>query len=121
MVGIQLVGFAWDARMLAERPFAWIKTLAQRSLGRVVLVHLAILGGMFLTASRPHPERFFLVFGVLKLVTDLASWLPLSLPPPDPSAPRASSRGSPAPASPNTGEKRRRRSASLNADDERER
>ncbi|HVH04564.1 MAG TPA: DUF6498-containing protein [Myxococcota bacterium] len=87
MVGIQLVGFAWDAWSLAERPFAWIKAMAQRSLGRVILVHLAILGGMFLTASRPHPERFFLVFGALKLASDLASWLPLSLPPPDPSRP----------------------------------
>lgn len=82
MVGIQLVGFGWDAWTLAARPFAWIKALAQRSLGRVMLVHLAILGGMLFSYQRPHPERFFLVFGGLKLLSDLASWLPLSFPPP---------------------------------------
>ena len=87
MAGIQLIGFAWDARSLGERPFAWIKALAQHSLGRVILVHVAILGGMLFSLQRPHPERFFLVFGALKLASDLASWLPLSLPPPDPSRP----------------------------------
>jgi hypothetical protein len=87
MIGIQLVGFGWDAWTLAARPFAWIKALTQHSLGRVILVHLAILGGMLFSLQRPHPERFFLVFGALKLASDLASWLPLSLPPPDPSRP----------------------------------
>jgi hypothetical protein len=87
MVGIQLIGFAWDWRTLGERPFAWIKATAERSLARVVLVHLAILGGMLLTFQRPHPERFFLAFAALKLATDLASWLPLAMPPPDPERP----------------------------------
>jgi hypothetical protein len=87
MVGIQLVGFAWDSFTIGERPFAWVKALAERSFARVVLVHLAIIGGAFLTFGRPHPERFFLVFGALKLASDLASWLPLSLPPPDPERP----------------------------------
>jgi hypothetical protein len=87
MVGIQLIGFAVDLPRLGERPFAWIKTAAERSVARVVLVHLAILGGAFLTFGRPHPERFFLAFGALKLASDLASWLPLALPPPDPNRP----------------------------------
>ena len=87
MIGIQLVGFAYDLPRLGERPFAWIKAAAERSVARVVLVHLAILGGAFLTFGRPHPERFFLAFGALKLASDLASWLPLSLPPPDPERP----------------------------------
>jgi hypothetical protein len=87
MVAIQLIGFAWDYPRLGERPFAWVKAMAERSVARVVLVHLAIIGGAFLTFGRPHPERFFLAFGALKLATDLASWLPLSLPPPDPERP----------------------------------
>jgi hypothetical protein len=92
MVGLQLVGFAWDWRSLDARPFAWIKTLAERSIGRVMLVHVAILGGMLLSASRPNPERFFLAFGALKLIADLAGSLPLALPPPDPERPPAFAR-----------------------------
>lgn len=87
MIGIQLIGFAIDLPRLGERPFAWIKAAAEHSVARVVLVHLAILGGAFLTFGRPHPERFFLAFGALKLASDLASWLPLSMPPPDPERP----------------------------------
>jgi hypothetical protein len=87
MATLQLLGFAYDVPSLAQRPFAWAKGLAERSLGRVVLVHLAILGGALLSFGRPHPERFFFVFGVLKLAADLASWLSLELPPPDPERP----------------------------------
>lgn len=87
LVALQLAGFALDFPRLGERPFAWIKALAERSVARVVLVHLAILGGAFLSFGRPHPERFFVVFGALKSASDLASWLPLALPPPDPERP----------------------------------
>lgn len=83
----QLLGLAYDLPSLAQRPFAWVKGLAERSLGRVVLVHLAILGGALLSFGRPHPERFFLVFGALKLAADLASWLQLEAAPPDPERP----------------------------------
>jgi hypothetical protein len=89
MATLQLLGFAYDVPALTQRPFAWVKGLAERSLGRVVLVHLAILGGALLSFGRPHPERFFLVFGGLKLAADLAGWLQLEMPPPDPARPPA--------------------------------
>ena len=43
--------------------------------------------GALLSFGRPHPERFFLVFGALKLAADLASWLPLEAAPPHPERP----------------------------------
>lgn len=87
MLALQLAGFALDLGGLASQPFAWVKALAERSLARVVLVHIAILGGMFLSMDQPRPERFFLVFGTLKLLSDLGSWLGLQVPPPDPERP----------------------------------
>jgi hypothetical protein len=87
MLALQLAGFAFDLPGLARRPFAALKALAERSLGRVALVHLAILGGALLSFGRPHPERFFLVFGALKLLADVAGALSLRVPPPDPERP----------------------------------
>jgi Family of unknown function (DUF6498) len=83
----QLAGFALDLPGLAGRPFAWVKGLAERSVGRVILVHLALLGGVVASAGRAHPERFLLVFAGLKLASDVASWLPLARAAPDPGRP----------------------------------
>ena len=60
-------------------PLCWIAL--SRAFRKPLLLMVAvytILGGMLFSLQRPHPERFFLVFGALKLATDLASWLPLS-------------------------------------------
>jgi hypothetical protein len=45
-------------------------------LGRVVLVHLSILGGMFLFAMRDQPASFFSIFVVLKATVDVGTLLP---------------------------------------------
>jgi hypothetical protein len=84
VVLLQGLGFALDLPRLGSRPFLWVKTLAERSLGRVVLVQLAILAGAVLAAGRPDPLRFLLPFAVAKTVSDLASWLPLQRYVPDP-------------------------------------
>lgn len=72
-----LAGFAFQLSGLRDRPFSWLRRTAERSLGRMVLIHLSILFGMSLAAWTGRPERFFLVFIVLKLLLDVASSLPL--------------------------------------------
>lgn len=74
---ILLAGFAFNLVRLRDRPFAWLRRSAQLSLGRMALIHLSILFGVFLAATTGRPERFFLVFALLKLVADVATSLPL--------------------------------------------
>jgi hypothetical protein len=93
VLGLQAFGFALDLPGLGARPFLWVKTLTERSLGRVVLVQLAILAGAVLSAARPDPLRFLLPFAAAKTVSDLASWLPLQRYVPDPERPPGWARG----------------------------
>jgi hypothetical protein len=87
VLGAQALGFALDLPGIGSRPFVWAKALAERSLGRVVLVQLAILAGAVLAAGRPDALRFLLPFAVAKTASDLASWLPLQRIAPDPGRP----------------------------------
>ncbi len=68
---LQLVGFAFDMLGLRERPFAWVKHLAQASLGRIVLIHLALIAGVALAAIFAKNDLFLLPFAGLKLLADL--------------------------------------------------
>jgi hypothetical protein len=70
------IGFLADLRGLRHWPFAALKEIAGLALGRVVLVHLSIIGGMALLAWWGEPRSFFGVFLVLKLLADLGSLLP---------------------------------------------
>jgi hypothetical protein len=56
--------------------FARLKAMAQKLLGRVFIVHLAIIGGMFFMAWRDTPGAFFGVFVWLKALSDVGSMLP---------------------------------------------
>ena len=76
MAALQLVGFAADLIGLRDRPFAWIRRVAQQHVGRVVLVHLALVVGGALAMIGNVANGFFLVFAALKAVTDLASAVP---------------------------------------------
>ncbi len=76
VLGFQGLSLAADLAGLRERPFAWIRTIAGQYLGRVVVVHLSIIFGAFAAAYLEQPASFFAAFGVLKLVTDIGSWLP---------------------------------------------
>ncbi len=69
---LQLLGFAFDMLNLRERPFAWVKHLAQVSLGRIVLIHLALIAGVALAAIFAKNDLFLLPFAVMKLLADLA-------------------------------------------------
>lgn len=71
-----LLALAVDTRRLGSWPFARLREQAQRMRGRVVLVHLAILGGMVFFAARGTPGAFFSVFVALKFVADLGTLMP---------------------------------------------
>lgn len=66
-------GFVADLFGLKDRPFAWIKFTAQSGLGRIVLVHFAIMGGMAVAAATGSNTAFFLPFVGLKLLAELGS------------------------------------------------
>jgi hypothetical protein len=67
----QAFGFVYDAIGLRERSFAWLKQQAQFYLGRVVLIHLGLIAGIWLAAFTGN-ANVFLPFAVLKLLSDVA-------------------------------------------------
>jgi hypothetical protein len=71
VAAILATGFAFDCVGLSQRPFVWIKNLAQRSLGRTILIHLTIIFGMLALAKFEKPAGFFGVFLGFKLLFDL--------------------------------------------------
>jgi hypothetical protein len=71
-----VLALSFDARRLDEWPFAKLKYQATQVMSRVVLVHLAILGGMLFLAWRGTPGAFFSVFVWLKFFSDIGSQLP---------------------------------------------
>jgi hypothetical protein len=73
---LELIVLAWDLPRLRRWSFAEMKAQAQKRLGRVVVVHMALLFGMGLAALTNRQESFFYVFAGLKLLTDLGSVLP---------------------------------------------
>jgi hypothetical protein len=73
---LQLGGLAVDLTHIGAWPFARIKHQTVGIISRIVLVHVAILGGMVFFAMRGTPWAFFSVFVVLKALADLGSRLP---------------------------------------------
>lgn len=81
MLGIavmQLVGFAFDALTLASRPFAWVRQLALFTIGRITLVHLAVIAGVGLAALSGVDQYFVLPFILLKTSVDVLGVLQLN-------------------------------------------
>ena len=72
----QVAALVVDLRQIRATPFAQLKALAERGLGRVVLVHLSVIGGMALLAWWGEPRAFFGIFVVLKLLADIGGVLP---------------------------------------------
>jgi len=86
VAAFQLLAFASDLPGLRARPFAWIRREAETLLGRVVLLHLAILAGAALVLWRRGPDAFFLPFVLLKAAADAGGLLAAGRPdrpPPD--------------------------------------
>lgn len=69
------VGFLIDVNRIRDRSFYWIRQMASRVLGRVILIHLTIIFGMVGMAVVDGPRGFFLVFAGFKLVTDLGTFI----------------------------------------------
>ncbi|HSS76781.1 MAG TPA: DUF6498-containing protein [Thermoanaerobaculia bacterium] len=71
MALIMTGSFALDCQNLRDRPFAWIRNLAQRSVGRTIVIHLAIIFGMAGIMFFDIKQAPFAVFAVLKLLLEL--------------------------------------------------
>lgn len=88
MIGVVvflILGLVIDLVHLKDKPFRWIELVTQRALGRIFVVHMTIIFGMFAAAFFHAPTGFFLVFAGLKTLFDLGSAFPhkeLELEPP---------------------------------------
>ena len=71
-----LAGFFTDLPGISERPYAWIRKMSEWVLGRVVAIHLILLGGMFAIAFFKAPTPVFIALVVIKLMADLSSVVP---------------------------------------------
>jgi Family of unknown function (DUF6498) len=76
MALVQVAGLVVDLTALRTWPFAQLKKRADYIMGRIVLVHIAIMGGMLLAAKSSRPDAFFAVFGFLKGLADISSLIP---------------------------------------------
>jgi hypothetical protein len=71
VIAIQFAGFLGDLFTLRTMSFAVIKRMAGVGAGRVVLIQIAIIGGMGLAALSGRNEMFLIPFAVLKLLADV--------------------------------------------------
>jgi hypothetical protein len=71
MALIMTGSFALDCLGLRKRPFEWIRDLAERPIGRIVVVQFAILFGMI--GINRFAKAPFAVFAVVKLLIELGS------------------------------------------------
>ena len=93
IAAFQLINFVIDVTQIKTQPFAWIKRLAQLSIGRVGLVHIALIAGVFLAGLLSNNSLFVVPFAVLKLLSEVSTGISLAqgnlMAPPPPSAPLA--------------------------------
>lgn len=75
-LGLLFLSFLVGIPRLLKSPFRWIEEEGIRSFGRIILVQLVIIGGMFLTFSTNSPAGLFGLFMILKTLTDLGSCVP---------------------------------------------
>jgi cytochrome b561 len=77
MLVIVVVDFLVDVPYLRRWPFGLLEQTANRSFGRMAVVHLALILGMFVAAVTDSPARMFGVFVVLKTLYSLSTALPM--------------------------------------------
>ncbi|NJM40576.1 MAG: hypothetical protein HC853_07305 [Anaerolineae bacterium] len=58
MAFFQVVGIGFDTTKLRQQPFAWVKRLSQQYMGRIVLIHLALIAGVGLAAFTNNANFF---------------------------------------------------------------
>jgi hypothetical protein len=96
VAALTLVEFFFDVMSLGHQPFSWLKARVHVALGRVIVLHLVIIGGTFLIMRFETPMSFLTVLVGLKALWDLGTTLaPRTIPekPPRWLAPLARSRG----------------------------
>ncbi len=76
LAGTQVASLGFDMWGIRRWPFAEIRQRVDWVMGRIVVVHLGLLAGMWLLIALDQPERFFVVFLVLKAMTDIGTLLP---------------------------------------------
>ena len=76
MLAIQVASLVIDLWSIGRWPFAEIRRRTDWMLGRVVMVHLSILFGMFLFVWLDRPWWFFSVFVSFKAMLDVGGLLP---------------------------------------------
>ncbi|HTF88699.1 MAG TPA: DUF6498-containing protein [Planctomycetota bacterium] len=67
------IGFLVDLPGIGERPFAWVRLMAEGALSRVFVIYMAIFIGVFGAVMLDRPHTMFAVFFALRLFTDVAS------------------------------------------------
>ena len=73
MLAVLTVDFLVDALSMRSRSFAWIKTYVGQRMGRVLVLHLAIIFGMWGMAMTESPLAVLYVLIGLKTLWDLAA------------------------------------------------
>jgi len=73
MLGIMSAELLIDAARMRARSFAWIKTYVQQRMGRVLVLHLAIIFGMWAMAASDSPMAVLYVLIGLKTLWDAAT------------------------------------------------
>jgi hypothetical protein len=71
-----VIGLVTDVVGLRDRSFLWMESSVSRALGRIFVVHLTIIFGMFGAMFFHAPSALFAVFAALKTLVDLGSALP---------------------------------------------
>jgi hypothetical protein len=74
--GFLVLGFLLDLVGLRRRPFAWIRSMAEGTFARIIIVHLTIVIGMFLTLALHRARPLFTLFVVLKVLADVTAHTP---------------------------------------------
>jgi len=86
MAVAQSLGFAWDLMHIRQRSVAWVRSTANEIMSRIKLLHIGMLGGLFVMGVMGgRPPAFFGTFAFAKLSADLVVVLVAHMP--DPPAP----------------------------------
>jgi len=71
-----VIGFILDLQGLRQRPFIWIRTMADGTLWRICVVLITVTAGLWIATALDLPKAIFIVFASLKLFTDIANQFP---------------------------------------------
>jgi hypothetical protein len=75
VAGFQLLGLALDLVGIRDRPFSWVRAIAQTAVQRVTLIHVAVIAGYWFGLTRGGLGAFFGPFAVLKALADVGGVL----------------------------------------------